>query len=424
MSRVRAPRRRPRRLARRRDLRRLGALHDRQGLTPPARAGASGRDRRTSPDDPASAEDVPETDDRPVRHDWRYVVRTFGKVLIAIGLLLGGFVAYQLWGTGIEAARAQNELEDEFDALLAATSTTAAPLDDDRRCTTCRRARQSTPCRTRWPRPCRPQPRCRRPRRSRRSPRATRSPASRSPRSTSTSSSSPVSRSRTSSAGPATTRTRHCPASSATPPSPATARRTVSRSTTSTSSSPGDEIIVTTLAGRFVYAVTGTEIVGPDDTHVVATTDPDIAELTLTSCHPKYSATQRIIVHSVLVADESAPVGLRRSATHRHRRRPPRVYDRRRPPQPTTTTAVTSTTTTAPASPTTTIALAPDTEPTIPAPAADAFADGWFHDRSAIPQVVFWALVVVGHRRRCPALSAAGSPTATWSASPSASSRS
>jgi sortase A len=33
-------------------------------------------------------------------------------------------------------------------------------------------------------------------------------------------------------------------------------------------------------------------------------------------------------------------------------------------------------------------------EPTITGPAADAFSDGWFHDRSAIPQVVFWAVAV------------------------------
>ena len=60
--------------------------------------------------------------------DWRYFVRGVGKVLIATGLLLGGFVAYQLWGTGIEARRAQNELEDEFEALLdSVTSTTSAP---------------------------------------------------------------------------------------------------------------------------------------------------------------------------------------------------------------------------------------------------------------------------------------------------------
>ena len=49
-------------------------------------------------------------------------------MLIATGLLMFGFVAYQLWGTGIETARAQNSLENEFEELLAApTPPTEAP---------------------------------------------------------------------------------------------------------------------------------------------------------------------------------------------------------------------------------------------------------------------------------------------------------
>jgi len=62
---------------------------------------------------------------------------------------------------------------------------------------------------------------------------------------------------------------------------------------------PGDEIITETLAGRFVYRVTRQLIVRPTDTYVVANT-PD-AQLTLTSCHPKYSAAQRIVVKARLV---------------------------------------------------------------------------------------------------------------------------
>ena len=38
-----------------------------------------------------------------------------------------GFVAYQLWGTGIETARAQNQLESEFDAQLAEAPPVVAP---------------------------------------------------------------------------------------------------------------------------------------------------------------------------------------------------------------------------------------------------------------------------------------------------------
>lgn len=56
---------------------------------------------------------------RPVVRDWRWGVRLVGRSLIVIGLLMFGFVAYQLWGTGIETSRAQNRLESEFAELLA-----------------------------------------------------------------------------------------------------------------------------------------------------------------------------------------------------------------------------------------------------------------------------------------------------------------
>jgi hypothetical protein len=59
--------------------------------------------------------------------DPRWWVGNLGKTLIARGLLIFGFVAYQLWGTGIETARAQNQLETEFDALLADSASVEAP---------------------------------------------------------------------------------------------------------------------------------------------------------------------------------------------------------------------------------------------------------------------------------------------------------
>ena len=72
---------------------------------------------------------------------------------------------------------------------------------------------------------------------------------------------------------------------------------------------PGDEMIVTTLSGTFVYVVTGQEIVQPTDYHVVATTDPTIATLTLTSCDPKWTAENRIVIHGVLDPERSTAVG-------------------------------------------------------------------------------------------------------------------
>ena len=69
---------------------------------------------------------VSKWDRPPPPHDWRYFVGGLGKVLIVTGLLMFGFVAYQLWGTGIETARAQNKLENQFEQLVD-TAITLAP---------------------------------------------------------------------------------------------------------------------------------------------------------------------------------------------------------------------------------------------------------------------------------------------------------
>jgi sortase A len=61
---------------------------------------------------------------------------------------------------------------------------------------------------------------------------------------------------------------------------------------------PGDSIDVTTVQGSFTYSVTSTQVVSPSDVAVVAdTTEP---ELTLTTCNPRFSASQRLVVHAVL----------------------------------------------------------------------------------------------------------------------------
>lgn len=49
-----------------------------------------------------------------------------GKVLIWAGLLLLGFTAYQLWGTGIQTARFQEDLEKQFTSATAPPETTTA----------------------------------------------------------------------------------------------------------------------------------------------------------------------------------------------------------------------------------------------------------------------------------------------------------
>lgn len=71
---------------------------------------------------------------------------------------------------------------------------------------------------------------------------------------------------------------------------------------------PGDEITVTTIQGEFVYEVIAAPgqpadgqawySVAPSQVEVLADMGDD--RLTLTACHPKYSAKQRIVVHAVL----------------------------------------------------------------------------------------------------------------------------
>jgi len=63
---------------------------------------------------------------------------------------------------------------------------------------------------------------------------------------------------------------------------------------------PGDPITVVTLQGIFLYHVTGSLAVPPTDVSVVA--DTIRPTLTLTTCNPRYSATQRLVVHALLVA--------------------------------------------------------------------------------------------------------------------------
>jgi sortase A len=63
----------------------------------------------------------------------------------------------------------------------------------------------------------------------------------------------------------------------------------------------GDEILVTTVQGAFRYEVRDTLIVNPDQVEVLDDFGDD--RLTLTACHPKYSARQRIVVVAALTGD-------------------------------------------------------------------------------------------------------------------------
>jgi len=154
----------------------------------------------------------------------------------------------------------------------------------------------------------------------------------------------------------------------------------------------GDRIIVTTVQGRFVYRMTAVDIVNPSASGVIATTDPDVARLTLTTCHPKYSAQQRLIIFADLDIASSAPP---QDYVPPPAAAAPDLADEDvagedvagQPVDPAATTGTGSVDPPAPAD---------DGE--VSAEAADAFAQGWFSDEAAITQVALWgsALAAIG----------------------------
>ncbi|MFI7425018.1 class E sortase [Nonomuraea sp. NPDC049684] len=72
----------------------------------------------------------------------------------------------------------------------------------------------------------------------------------------------------------------------------------------------GDEIIVDAPEARYTYRVTSQDVVEPTEVDVLAPVPgkPDIrpirAYITLSTCHPEYSAAQRLIVYGVLKKTE------------------------------------------------------------------------------------------------------------------------
>lgn len=70
----------------------------------------------------------------------------------------------------------------------------------------------------------------------------------------------------------------------------------------------GDPIFITIRGGRYRYDVSELKIVAPEDAWVLEPTEDN--RLTLTTCHPRYSAAQRLIVVAQLVSApaSTAPV--------------------------------------------------------------------------------------------------------------------
>ena len=77
----------------------------------------------------------------------------------------------------------------------------------------------------------------------------------------------------------------------------------------------GDAVVVETRVQWFTYRVTGEDVVAPTAIEVTypapggATATPTQAVLTFTTCNPKYSASQRLVLHGLLESTQPKSAG-------------------------------------------------------------------------------------------------------------------
>ncbi len=220
-----------------------------------------------------------------------------GKLLIVAGVLVLGFVAFQLWGTGLETSRGQSELTDELAVELgAATPTDSATVDlEDLAATLAERDPATAP-------PTAPPPEG--------------DPIGiiTIPR---------IDLERVVVEGVNKDDLKKGPGHYPGTPLPGQAGNSGIAGHRTTYGAPfnridelvpGDEIKVATPQGEFTYSVIAAPgqpadgqawyAVSPTQVEVLADMGDD--RLTLTACHPKYSARQRIIVHAVLKSPAAA----------------------------------------------------------------------------------------------------------------------
>lgn len=180
----------------------------------------------------------------------------------------------------------------------------------------------------------------------------------------------------------------------------------------------GDDIVVTLNNGEmFTYVVTGTTVVNPEDYWVIAESDPNRATLTLITCTPEFTSLQRLVAFAELDPSRSGAVG---QATVPLLDEPtngllpdeePTVTPTAEAPTVTTTPATTSVSTDTVTSATITSGNAVDAPVTtattapaavvpagVPAAPGEAFTGGWFDDTAAWPHIAGWgaALALIG----------------------------
>lgn len=213
-----------------------------------------------------------------------------GRVLITGGVLLLLFVAYQLWGTGIYEARAQSRLKDDFREQLqrsqaTTTTTTAPPSTTEPPPTVATTAAPST----------------------------TREPADGD--SVGIIDIPKIGLSAAVVQGVNVDDLRQGPGHYPGTPLPGQEGNAAIAGHRTTYGAPfgdldqlakGDEITAQTLQGTFKYTVDRDPYaVDPDDSSPLDET-PNTATLTLTTCTPKYSAAQRLIVKATIVLPQGA----------------------------------------------------------------------------------------------------------------------
>lgn len=208
-----------------------------------------------------------------------------GRTMITVGLLILAFVAYQLWGTGIRAAQAQNQLENQFTELLDQATVTTSTTSTTTPSTS---STVTTPPSTVEPIPGvaegEPTARITAPK---------------------------IGLDWIAVEGVALTDLKKGPGHYMQTPLPGQEGNAAIAGHRTTYGAPfnrideldpGDEITVETVQGTFTYIVSETQIVAPSQVDVLD--DKGDNRLTLTACHPKFSARQRIIVVALLAPGE------------------------------------------------------------------------------------------------------------------------
>lgn len=212
-----------------------------------------------------------------------------GRALMTAGTLILLFVAYQLWGTGLQEAKAQDQLQDEFAATLADVPTTTAPPSTTSTTTSTTVPGQTTPLSV--------------------------VPVTTAPSLPLPAVGDPVAKieiprigiTRTVVEGVSVRELKRGPGHYPSSPLPGQKGNVAIAGHRTTYGQPfhnvdklqpGDQIITTTVQGTFVYVVDSLEIVKPYETSVLD--DKGDNRLTLTACHPKYSLKERLIVHAKL----------------------------------------------------------------------------------------------------------------------------